>query len=955
MGADELERREQGAGRVDARLWGKEHGLARPYPVVCHLVDVAAVAGALYDAMAPGAPVLAQADVLGLPRQDMRKLISFWAGLHDIGKISPSFQTLVQSPFKRLLDESPEYADSAPARGLSHAEVSHRALAKILGDLGYGDPSKWRGASHQIAQLLGGHHGRFCTELRGLEIKDPAGTCPGVGDGVWAEQREAHVLLLRELTEADASLSKPLPVPLAVAVIGIVIVADWLASQESFIQGRLPAEGWVATGEAVRAHWAKAVADAPSLIREAGLGRAEFADLGFSELFGFHSPNSLQASVADDLPALVNGPGLLLVTAPPGDGKTEVALHAAGVLSRSCDVSGLGFCLPTMATTDAMHKRVEKFAGRALRGDAALTRVHSMAWLSADASAEAASAAAEASPVLSDRQASVAAAQWLHSSRRGLLAPLSTFTIDQALTGVLPVRYNVLRLLALSGKVVVIDEAHAYDAWMNALLLRLLEWLGAFKTPVVLLSATLTGSAARALVGAYMKGAGHTLSEEVTPCYPGWLFADAVTGTVSSPRQVTSERERDLEFDVRPFRHDAGDGRPDSRMSVIRTQLAPVVESEHGCVLVCCTTVAEAQQTYTELERWFGELRASGVEPPALSLLHSRFRTGDRADITDRCEREFGKEGTAKGTRPRAVLVATQIVEQSLDLDFDLIITDLAPIALLLQRSGRCQRHRNPAGDLHHARRPEWIGSRPRIVVLDPTDGKGGFEPPTAWAAVYDAALLRRTSGLLRMREGAPVAVPGSVQELVDAVYNEEFTSHVPMAQPEEQALQKEDFQRLARDASSHQIADGVRIPSPHHVKLRTLRPLTEPMEHVTESMITTRLGAASERVVCVYGQPSGERTLDEAGELPVPGLSGSRRVTTGDAKTIARFVIPVPEQWIREGTELLELPDGWEESSVLRYWKLLPMRQDAGGVWHGRMRSGRVVYSPHDGLKLLV
>ena len=120
-----------------------------------------------------------------------------------------------------------------------------------------------------------------------------------------------------------------------------------------------------------------------------------------------------------------------------------MALYGASVLALACGAGGLGFCLPTMATTDAMHKRVAEFAGKALRGDAALTRVHSMAWLSTDTAADSAAAAAAADRVVTDSEASVEASRWLHSNRRGLLAPLSTFTIDQGLTGVLPMKYNV--------------------------------------------------------------------------------------------------------------------------------------------------------------------------------------------------------------------------------------------------------------------------------------------------------------------------------------------------------------------------------------------------------------------------------------------------------------------------------------------------------------------------------
>ncbi|MBT2207272.1 CRISPR-associated helicase Cas3' [Actinomadura sp. NEAU-AAG7] len=935
---------------VDARLWGKEKGLLAPYPVICHLIDTAAIAGALWDAWVEGIAVLRDGAGTEVPSDsEMRKLVCFWAGLHDLGKVSPSFQVSVADLYQQLLREAPEYAGEAnkPVAGLRHNEVTQWVLVEILRSLGYpGDTSFRLSVAHQIAQLLGGHHGRFCPALSRAELRNPQRD--GVGKGAWRQQCEAHAQVLQELTGAYEPLGERLAIPAGVVVLGIVIVADWLASQEEFISARLPAPGWRATQAEVRAHWERAVAEAPDVVRAAGLGRARFGERSFSELFPFE-PNALQASVAKNLPSLVRGPGLLLVTAPPGDGKTEVALYAATVLARACGVGGLGFCLPTMATTDAMHKRVAEFASRALLGDAALTRVHSMAWLSQDAAADAAGSAADAGAVVSDPEASVEAAQWLHSSRRGLLAPLSTFTIDQALTGVLPVKYNMLRLLGLAGKVVVVDEAHAYDVWMHALLVRLLEWLGALKVPVVLLSATLTGSSARSLVDAYLRGSGHDDGGQVRPCYPGWLFADAVTGEVCEPREVPSERERDLTFDVVPVRRGEDSSRSGHRIAVIQELLEPVVRGDRGCVLVCCTTVKEAQETYTELAAWFSRLRDAGERPPELRLLHSRFRARDRAAITDGCEADFGKTGA----RPRTVLVSTQIIEQSLDLDFDLLITDLAPMALLLQRAGRCQRHRGRHHDLHRELRPDWIGADPRIVVLDPVNADGTFEVPGCWGDVYDESLLHRTSRLLHDRCDAPIAVPGAVQELVDAVYAADFARVVEMDEATKAKLWRADGERLADQAAQLQLSKLAKIKPPDNWLLNDLWNMSNAEAGTDPSLVKTRLSPDSARLVCAYEQEPGRWTLDEQGEIPVPGIRGVAKVSAADARLIAHHMIPVRGAWIEGDTELLPTPRAWEANSVLADWSLLPMRLDPAGRWRGRVRSGPVEYGESAGLDL--
>jgi CRISPR-associated endonuclease/helicase Cas3 len=926
---------------VDARLWGKHQELTAAYPVICHLIDAAATAWELWGIW------FGKNNKTDLAH--WRRNVSFWAGLHDIGKISPSFQVKVRPLLEKLIEQSPEYGEDEPVPSLGHHEVTHWVLVQILREFGYkAGSSARRDVGHQIAQMLGGHHGRFCAAIPRNEWEQPRRR-KGIGSGKWEEQCRNHAEVLRRLTGANEPVDEHLPPALLAIALGVIVVADWLVSQKTFIEPRLPGEGWSATDAELQAHWERALADAPRLIADAGLGAAGFRDLPFSDLFGFE-PNNLQRSLIEELPALVDGPGMLLITAPPGDGKTEAALYSAGVLARAGHATGLGFCLPTMATTDAMHKRMQTYVSRAFTGDPSLTKVHSMAWLSRDSSADSAESAEGAPEVLSDRKASAEATQWLHAGKRGLLAPLSTLTIDQALTGVLPVRFNMLRLMALSGKVLVIDEAHSYDAWMHALLLRFLEWMGAMGAPVVVLSATLTGTTARSLVEAYLGGCGHSLAEDFEPTYPGWLFASATSGAISEPIQVRSERERAVEFPVRAVRRGDDTSHPEHRLSVIKELLQPLVHGPSGCALICCTTVEEAQQTHEALGSWFAHLESAGHEVPRLRLLHSRFRAKDRAAITAACERDFGKEGT----RPSTVLVATQIVEQSLDLDFDLIISDLAPLAFLLQRSGRCRRHQNPDGDPHQARRPHWLSPAPRVVVLDPVDEEGRFAVPENWGDVYSKSLLERTSILLRARAGGRIAIPSDVQSLVNEVYSEDFAAVHQLGEREALQLGRRDGERLATDAAHRQTAERlVAIQGPSPRKLRDLSVLTTPMDGVDDDLIATRLGADSARLVCVYEQSSGHWTLDEEGELPVPGLNGEARVTREDARTIALHMLPVPARWLGRGADLLDLPPSWSRNSVLAKWTLLPMRRARSGEWLGRLQPGTVRYRPNAGITI--
>ncbi|MEV1080922.1 CRISPR-associated helicase Cas3' [Streptomyces sp. NPDC050211] len=937
--------------RVEARLWGKEHGLPRPYPVICHLLDTAGVFGALWDVLLSDQLRARIARALGLSLGEARGVLSFWAGLHDLGKITPPFQAQVPTAFAAVRSD-PAFAFVAGAereRAFRHEMATHWALTLLLDEIGYPGMGRVmrRAVSHQVAQLLGGHHGCFGVALQAKEVAHADAYQPGLGGDGWATQRRAHFEELRRATGAVAVPRHGLSAELAVVVTGLVVVADWLASQTEAILPVLPPLGWRATPEEIDAHWVRAQKAAPGLVATARLGRARFTATRFEEMFPFE-PNALQGDLVARLPRLVGekGSGLVLVTAPTGDGKTEAALFAASVLGRAAGARGLFFALPTMATADAMYPRVSEFAGQALGGERASTLLHSMAWLSPAYAA--ASSATGASGAVSAEEATVTeAGSWLRGPKRGLLAPLGAGTIDQALSAVLPLTYNALRLFGLSDKVFVVDEAHAYGPWMHQLLIRLLEWLGAFRAPVVLLSATLSGRTASSLVDAYRRGAGFLEPSEVTPCYPGWLFADAATGEVSEPREVGSGRARRLDVRVRPVTWDttAAAGSPVSakgRRAALREALEPVA-AQGGTALVCCTTVAEAQQTFRDLRAAFPDLaaRTGGVR-----LLHSRYPAHVRQRITAECEAAYGKPRSPEQVawpRPGSILVATQVVEQSLDLDFDLVVTDLAPLAQLLQRAGRGRRHTRGATG-----RPAWAlpEEEPRLVVLEPVGDDGTMLVPRTWGSVYDAGLLQRTAHLLRERGAGGVAVPEAVQELVDAVYAEDFVDQLEGSAQRE--LRRMDAARQADEAAEAHLADMVAICAPADVA-GDLHRLSRREAGVSEELLTTRLGADSGRVLCLYEQPGGALTLDEAGRLPLP-TGGGNGLTHTQLTQVMAHVAPVPGRWLR-GAEGHTAPPGWDKHPVLREAVLLRVqpagREDTGAVWSGRHGTRTIRTSP--------
>lgn len=875
--------------QVDLRLWGKFRGLSAPYPLACHLLDAGAAAGAVWDAyLSPGFRRFV-AEGMDTDEAHARRMIVLWVALHDIGKVIPCFQEQDAVAFSAAGDYPP---GTGGRRG--HDFAAHVWLGSALVELGFP-----RFVARSVAQLLGGHHGYFF-ELDPRVEADPLGAVPELGAGRWDRERRALLHSVYQVVGAPEPV-KCLDVDVAALVSGVVVLADWLVSQVGFIEprlARLPSDGRV---ETLREHYGRSVRQVPALLRDAGLGRLVLRPGSFAEEHGFE-PNDLQASIEAHLPGLLTGgPGLLLVPAPPGEGKTEAALTAARLLGESAGAPGILFGLPTMSTANQMYGRLSSYGVHRIEGAASLALLHSMSWLNAAYRHDGGEVvSAEDSSPEAWLRACVAITEWLLGAKRGLLAPWAAATIDQALMAAVAGRHNMVRMLGLAGKVLVVDEVHAYDAYMQKLLCVLLTWLGRLGVPVVLLSATVPKRVAQHLVQAYLSGAGDGLRSEFDFDYPGWLFAEPKTGEVTAYR--TASRRFDLEVELRTVAL-ARNGQP-QRLPVLRELLAPLTRSDSGCVAIICNTVAEAQQVYRELSVWLADAGSDSMAPE-LMLLHSRFPADRRDEITDHVVAAYSKNGT----RPRGIVVATAVIEQSLDLDFDLVISDLAPLALLLQRAGRGHRHR-------HAQRPEWAAT-PKIMVLAPRPSDGGLAVPRTWQ-FYSEALLRRTLEVLAGLDGKPVAVPAAVQPLMEQVYDETFADG---------SMADDDIERIADDQIKRGLAEMIAIPGPD--ELADLAALTN--RELDEALFSTRLGADSGQILWCYADIDGRQWLDEQHTIPLPergaGLRG--RFTAAEVETVLRKAIPVPGTWVADATPDQHPPTDWRTNPYLRKLTVLTAPPD--------------------------
>jgi CRISPR-associated endonuclease/helicase Cas3 len=445
---------------------------------------------------------------------------------------------------------------------------------------------------------------------------------------------------------------------------------------------------------------------------------------------------------------------LFILEAPMGEGKTEAALYLASHLNKNAGKSGFYIAMPTTATGNQMWIRMNALLDAHQAGHSRL--LHGMAWLVEET---------EPADNAIDSEDSETACEWLQPLRRAMLSQYGVGTVDQAMMAAMPVKYGALRLLGLTGKTLVIDEIHAYDTYMSTIIETLLSWCSAMNIPVILLSATLPAKKRKELIQAYGV---KTEEEPLRSEYPLITAVNEDRTVVETPvRGVYMRRS----FQIRTERILG-----DTDKTAERVLGLPFA----GCVCVMLNTVERAQEVYRKL-------REAGF-PGTLKLFHARFPAEARQRIEDECMALFGKNGDR---RPEsAVLVCTQVVEQSLDLDFDFMITELAPIDLLLQRLGRLFRHWRI--------RPRGCESPAAEILLCDAERYAKFLP------MYRPKELRRTERLLETRP--ELRIPEMMRELIEYAYSPD---------PKSEDREAEGYQKIFMEAHEAALAKKNSLPTP--------------------------------------------------------------------------------------------------------------------------------------------
>ncbi|MBQ8093834.1 MAG: CRISPR-associated helicase Cas3' [Clostridia bacterium] len=839
-------------------------------PLWMHLKDTAAVMENLLNAYIPEGTLIYLAG--GHTKEALRKLCIFLGAAHDIGKATAVFQNFLYPGLPQDWRAKAEQT-GFPAKVLNLTEPRQprhqTASAVILENMG---------CPAAIVEIIGAHHGTPREENHsnkaGYQLDMLYRNYYGDGTEYEQAERELTDFALREASVSDFS---ELMVPgqgSGMLLSGFLIMADWIASNTYYF----PLIGVNdSSGDAVY----------PERI-ERGLGRLKLPDIWrplksdsietlCRSRFSF-SPNEIQQAVCEAAMEM-EVPGIVILEAQMGKGKTEASLLGSEILAEKTGRGGLFFGLPTQATANGIFPRIVGWADtQAEQGLLSIRLVHGTAQFNE-------LFVSLAGDVGADDHSGLVVHDWFKGSKQALLSDYVIGTVDQVLLASLMRKHVMLRHIGLADKVIIIDECHAYDAYMNVYLVRTLSWLGLYHVPVIILSATLPCATRSKLIDAYLnrrKAPDPGAEWRTTEAYPLLTWTDG--GTVCQKTIPLLDEPKTV------WIHETTD---DQRIAILQEKLV-----QGGCAGVICNTVARAQTLYAELGTVF---------PGEVLLFHARFLTEDRASIERELLHFLGKPGKHTQRPQRLIVIGTQVMEQSLDVDLDLLITDLCPMDLLLQRIGRLHRHKG-------RQRPE--------AVRIPECWICGMEEQAMVTAslIYEDYLLKRTHMLLR----ETISLPGDIAGLVQATYRE---SDIP---PE----LSDAFERLQHHrAESERKAKCYCLPAPNPKAdaRKTLRGLLDVQAEGTESEAQASVRDIEESidVLVLVEYPDG------VGLVPwhEPGKRFSLSDLTDDeARRIGRERIGLPqslcgkryEQTIAELKKMGERFLLWRRNPALSYAEFL-------------------------------
>lgn len=760
----------------DVRIfWGKagrakQGEAAVPHPLICHMVDTAVVAESLYDVLV-GPRCRRELDRAFQPLGDPRLWTMLLCGLHDIGKLSPAFQALRRDV---AMSRLPERAatdvrwvdDHRPDRGRTdtpHGDLTEVQIHRLL--------TRW-GADRDVAivigSALGGHHGFFADAAKIAQARDAVRHHGGPRWAGWVDGMVVELVRLLGIPEDSIrswDLVRMTPVA-AVVLAGLAVVSDWLASE---LADRW---GYAGLDVSLESYVGLSRDRAQGLVHELRWQRWQLpAGTGFVDLFGAPFAARPVQGLVEAVSEAVVGPAIVVVEAPTGEGKTKAALQCAAMWVKRHGLTGFYLAMPTRATSNQAFGEAADVLGGALpvmllHGTAAAFLVDAELRWARRATRVRALVPVEIGVDTPGGGQDAKARKWF-TGRRGLLGSVGVGTVDRLLQAVVRSWSPMVPLLGLSGKVVIIDEVHSYDVRMSELLKRLVWWLGRLDVPVILLSATLPGGKRDDLVRHWRAGALRCRVSEVPsvttgPAVPPRLAGgDGSESPVCYPR-VTWADDTGYQWRGCPAA-DLNQGRVISLVRVGDDELVAEVlrlVADGQCVAVVHNLVRRAVATRDAVQVALEALPVASR--PELIFMTGKLDPAERGRVERRLMELFGRDAQRP---PGAVVVGTNVLESSLDLDFDVLVTDLAPIDSLIQRAGRLYRFRK-------------ITVPPVMMIAGVTDAPAGPVFPPWTTSVYRDWPLVRTWAAIRDRD--QLRMPDEIPVLVNAIYGSPDAVIVP-------------------------------------------------------------------------------------------------------------------------------------------------------------------------------
>lgn len=743
--------------------WGKSCSIedkeTNYHLLVYHCLDVATVGTVLLEKDKLLAKKITE--LTGFNKEETLSLIPFILTVHDLGKFSERFQNLKPELLKEL-----RHHESNRAYILRHDSMGFFLWNSIwkrlwdenclnLNNLDY-DIYDWDLAIEPLIKAVAGHHGKPPEyEIHGVPVN-----CKELfteEDTEIAYIFVKSVLQLFSGTDFNAAIrDDDSGDPFENLILkfkksswllaGLTVLCDWIGSNNNYFK-------YISEPMPLEEYWNRhALKNAKEALYDSGvLPSTVSLNTGMEVLFpNIKTPSPLQLHVSSC--PIEKIPQLFIIEEATGNGKTEASLTLAHRLMSVGLANGIFIALPTMATSNAMYERLVRTYRNFYQenSDPSLVLAHSGNYLSDEFRTSIGFSEVEELKQYSrigtteDETISAQCSRWIADSRKkALLADVGVGTVDQAIMAVLPTYHQSLRILGLTRSVLIVDEVHAYDSYMNTLLCKLLELHASLGGSAILLSATIPAKLRQRLTDSFCKGLGVACGSLKETAYP---LLTHVSEMDTEEIQIGTREGTGRTIYVEFF---------NEQVSVEEKIVS--TSKEGKCVCWIRNTVDDAVDAYEKLVNILGEEK--------VDLFHARFVMGERLEIENRVLKTFGKESN-ESTRKGRVLIATQVIEQSLDLDFDYMISDLAPIDLLIQRVGRLQRHSK-----HGSQRVPVFGIfSPELTENPPENWYADFFPKAAF--VYpNHGKLWLTARLLAER--GQFTVPEDLRFLIEGVFGE--------------------------------------------------------------------------------------------------------------------------------------------------------------------------------------